>query len=222
MTLAARARTLSLWVRLLFFWMTEPVPRRIGLAILVVVLALGFTLRGGVTEREVRFVGLLLQILGIGTVAWGIRKTRALFGRPTLVGQFHAWLRRVPVYGGRVVFANVNITIPGASLHARGYASATVGPDASLEARTEALEKTVKLINERIDHTQNEMDQKFRSQADLLRQEEQTRTRDDQAIHEKLEASETGGLDISAIGALWLFVGVMLRTAAPEIAKCLN
>lgn len=220
MTLAAQTRTLTLWLRALWFWLTEP--RHFWLATFVVALALIFTLRRGVTEPEIRISGLLLQILGIGTVAWGIRETRALFGRPTLVAEFRAWLRRFPVYGGRVVSASVNITMPGLSLHARGSSSASAGPDASIEARIEALEKNVKLINERIDHTQNEMDQKFRSHADLLKQEEQTRGREDQAIREKLEATETGGLHISAMGVLWLFVGVTLSTAAPEIAKCLS
>ena len=220
MTLAAQTRTLLLWIRALWFWLTEP--RYFWLAVFVVALALSFTLRRGVTESEVRITGLLLQIFGIGTVAWGIRETRALFGRPTLVAEFRAWFCRFPVYGGRIVSASANITMSGASLHARGYSSASAGTDASVGARIEALEKNLKLINERIDHTQNEMDQKFRGHADLLEQEEQTRARDDQAIREKLEATETGGLHISAMGALWLFVGITLSTAAPEIAKCLN
>jgi len=175
-----------------------------------------------VTEPEVRITGLLLQILGIGTVAWDIRETRKLFGRPTLMGQFQAWLRRFPAYGGRDVSASVNITIPGASLHARGYAAAAARSNASVEERIDALEKNVTLVNARIDQTQNEMDQKFRGHADDLKQEERTRAREDQAIREKLEVTETGGLHISAMGALWLVVGVTLSTAAPEIAGCLN
>lgn len=66
------------------------------------------------------------------------------------------------------------------------------------------------------------MDQKFRSHADFLKREERTRAQEDQAIREKLEATETGGLHISAMGVLWLFIGVTLSTAATEIAKCLS
>lgn len=220
MSLTAQTRTLFSWIRALWFWLTEP--RHFWLATFVVALALGFTLRRGVTEPEVRITGMLLQILGIGTVAWGIRETRALFGRPTLMAQFRAWLHRFPVYGGRVVSASANITVPGASLHARGYVSTAARSNVSVEERIDALEKNVKLITERIDETQSEMDQRFRSHADLLKQEEHARAREDQAIGEKLEATETGGLQISAMGALWLFVGVTLSTAAPEIARWLN
>ena len=218
--LVAQTRTLFAWVRALWFWLTEP--RHFWLAIFVIAVALSFTLRRGVTEPEVRITGLLLQILGIGTVAWGIRETRALFGRPTLMAQFRAWLRRFPVYGERVVSANMNITIPGASLHARGYAFAATRSNASVEERIDALEKNVALINTRIDQTQNEMDQRFRSHVDDLKQEERNRAREDQSIREKLEATETGGLHISVMGALWLFVGVTLSTGASEIARWLN
>jgi hypothetical protein len=220
MSLTAQTRTLFSWFRALWFWLTEP--RHFWLATFVVAIALGFTLGRGVTEQEVRITGMLLQILGIGTVAWGIRETRALFGRPTLMAQFRAWLHRFPAYGGRVVSASTNITVPGASLHARGYVTTVARSNASVEERIDTLEKKVKLIHERIDQTQIEVDQMFRSHTDLLRQEEHTRAREDQSIREKLEVSEMGGLKISAMGALWLFVGVTLSTAAPEIARFLN
>src|SRR3546814_8710666 len=88
MSLAAQSRILIVWLRALWFWLTEP--RHFWLATFVVALALVFALRRGTTEPEIRISGLLLQILGIGTVAWGIRETRALFGRPTLVAESRA------------------------------------------------------------------------------------------------------------------------------------
>jgi len=220
MTLAAQTRTFVLWARALCLWLNEP--RHFWLAIVVVGAALIFSLRRGATEPEIRITGLILQILGVGTVAWGIRETRVLFGHPTLVDQFRAWRRRFPVYGGRTVFGSGNVAMKPASLHARGYTLASAGLNPTTETRVDALEKNVKLIHERIDHTQSEMDQKFRSHASLLEWEAQTRARDDQALREKLEVTETGGLHISAMGALWLFIGITLSTAAPEIAKWLN
>lgn len=209
-----------MWLKALGLWLAER--RHFWLAVFVVAIALLFALRRGVTEPEIRITGLLLQILGIATVAWGIRETRALFGRPSLVTLFREWLRRFPVYGGRIVSASANITLEGTTLHARGYVSANAGPDATVEARIEALEKNLRYTNERIDHTQGEMDQTFRRQDDLLEQEQQTRATEDQEILARLEVTETGGLHISAVGALWLFVGVTLSTAAPELAKCLK
>lgn len=220
MSLGKRAKTLFLWPRALWFWAVEP--RHFWIAVFVAAMALLFTMRRGVSEPETRIAGLVLQLLGIGTVAWGIRETRALFGHPSLLTLSRNWLRRFPPYGGRIVSGSISITESGDTVHGRGYGFANAGPEATVEARVETLERNVKFINERIDQAQGEMDQEFQMQAQLLTEEQQTRTKGDQEIREKLEATETGGLHISAMGALWLFLGVTLSTAAPEISRCLN
>jgi hypothetical protein len=66
------------------------------------------------------------------------------------------------------------------------------------------------------------MDEELRKTADALKREAQSRQTEDTAIREKLEATGTGGVHISAIGASWLFVGVVLSTAATEIAQLLK
>lgn len=209
-----------MWIRSLWFWLKEL--RLFWLALLVVALALGFSLRPGATEPEIRLVGLVLQVLGIGTVAWGIHRTRVLFGHPTFVDQLCSWLKRFPAGGKRVVSVTGNVTLPPLSVQGRGQTVASAGPNPTLDARIEALEKSVRLMNTRINQTQCQMDEGFRRRDELLNEEKQTRVKEDQALCEKLEATETGGLHISAMGALWLFVGVTLSTAAPEIAKYLS
>lgn len=66
------------------------------------------------------------------------------------------------------------------------------------------------------------MDEEFRKTAEALKNEEQTRQAEDNANRAKLEATGTGGVHISAIGASWLFVGVVLSTAGVEIAELLR
>jgi len=66
------------------------------------------------------------------------------------------------------------------------------------------------------------MDEKFQKTADKLKREEQSRQAEDSTIREKLEVTGTGGVHISVIGASWLFVGVILSTAAIEIAELLK
>ncbi len=55
-----------------------------------------------------------------------------------------------------------------------------------------------------------------------MKREEQVRQAEDNAIRMKLEATGTGGVHISAIGASWLFAGIILSTAATEIASLLK
>ena len=92
----------------------------------------------------------------------------------------------------------------------------------TIESLAEALEKNVTSIHERITQAQNEIDGEFRKAADALKNESQLRVTEDNLIREKLVATGTGGVHISAIGASWLFVGVILSTAAIEIADLLK
>lgn len=170
----------------------------------------------------IRLTGLVLQILGIGTVAWGISETRALFGHPSLVGKWRKWLARFPLLRQNTVFAAGSGSLVLAGGKVRGYGTVGPGQNATIESRVDALEKNVKSIHERISATQNEMDEEFQKTANALKEETHARKREDEEIRKNLEATGTGGVHISAIGASWLFVGVLLSTAAVEISKCLN
>jgi len=105
---------------------------------------------------------------------------------------------------------------------ARAHETHGPGANPTIEARLEALEKNVTSIHERISQTQKEMDEGFQKAADALKHEEKSRQAEDRAIREKLQATGTGGVHISAIGASWLFAGIILSTAAPQIAELLK
>jgi len=66
------------------------------------------------------------------------------------------------------------------------------------------------------------MDEGFQKITATLKCEEHSRQTEDSAIREMLEAAGTGGVHISAIGASWLFVRVILSTAAIELDKLLK
>ena len=76
-------------------WLWEM--KYLWLALGVNFVALAIALRPHTSEPVIRLTGLGLQILGIGTVAWGISETRALFGHPSLVGKWRKWLARFPL-----------------------------------------------------------------------------------------------------------------------------
>ncbi len=78
------------WLKRVVVWLAEP--RVAWLTLVVIGLSIAFVTHLGVTEREIRFTGLILQCLGIGTVAWGIRQTQKLFGWPGLFPLLRDWL----------------------------------------------------------------------------------------------------------------------------------
>ena len=171
-------------------------------------------------EAGFRLVGLGLQALGICAVAWGIHETRLLFDRPGVFGAMGGWLARRPRLSGRVV--SVGASLEFSSVVGRGRAHVTANPrDDTMAARVDALEKNVKLVHDRITGLGNELDDQGRELRESLEQERQSRTKETGQLRARLEASETGGLHLSAIGAAWLLTGVTLSIAAPELSRWL-
>ena len=201
-------------------WLVEA--RHAWLAGAVICAALVISFRPHTTESVIRLTGLVLQLLGIGTVIWGISETRALFGHASLTSKARAWLGRFPLLRRNIVVAAGSVAFSATLDKARAHVTHGPGANPTIETRLEALEKNVTSIHERISQTQKEMDEELRKTADALKREEQSRQAEDRAIREKLEATGTGGVHISAIGASWLFVGVILSTAATEIAELLQ
>ena len=208
-------------MRSLWPWLAEA--RYAWLAAGIIMAALVFSLRPHTPEPVIRLTGLALQVLGIGTVIWGISETRALFGHPSFAAKAKSWLGRCPLMRQNFVSAAGDGLIGIATCKARGHSThEPAGPNPTIEARLESLERNITLIHDRISSAEKEMADEFRKTSEAIRTEEQARQAEDNAIHAKLEVTGTGGVHISAIGAGWLFVGVVLSTAAGEIAELLR
>ena len=190
---------------------------------LIVVIASGLiALRPGTSEQVIRLTGLVLQILGIGTVAWGISETRALYGHKPFYAIFVSWTMRFPLLGRTIHLKGAMLS--GSATISGGRAHGTVGvaPGATLEQRVDALEKNLPLIHARITAAEQDIDKKVQIVADKVSAEEAMRKSEDETLAKRLESTATGGVHISAIGAVWLFVGVILSTAALEIEHWLK
>ena len=208
--------TLSTRITALWSWFAKP--RFVWIALGVVVLALVGVLRPGTSEPTIRIVGLVLQLMGIGTVIWGISETRNLFGHPSLSSKVRAWLGEFPLRR-RPIVINASVGAFGSSsAKARGYATHGPGPSPTTETRLDALEKNILVLHERVSGVERDMDAGLRKGGEALESEINARSAEDHAIREKLEATGTGGVHISAIGAFWLFAGVILSSASVELA----
>ena len=201
-------------------WLAEA--RHAWLPVAIIVVALVVSLRPHTGEPVIRLTGLFLQLMGIATVIWGISETRALFGHPSLMRKAKTWLGRFPLLRRNVVIGVGGVSLSTSTGKAQAYGTHGPGPKPTVDSRLNALEKNVTAIHERIKETHAEMDEGFQKSADALKREEQSRLAEDAAIRERLEATGTGGVHISAIGASWLFVGVILSTASVEIAALIK
>lgn len=206
-------------IKLLWSWLFEARFAWLALGVIFFALMACFL---NTSEPTIRITGLSLQLLGISTVIWGISETEALFGNQSLLFKVKSWCGRFPLLRSNVVASGDMASLSLGTCNAKAYGTHGTSPNPTTENRLDALEKNISLIHERINGTENEMDEAFRKIKDVLKVEVQTREIEDSSILGKLEATGLGGVHISLIGALWLFVGVILSTAAIEIARLLG
>jgi len=208
------------WIKALLRWAFEPRP--FWLCILVLGLSLSLLFVGPAGESKIRLIGLVLQLSGIVTVAWGLRETRRLFGYPTLFRHVMGWLEHFPKYNPPSISGTMEGAFPGISLEASGYTWQSFAPDAPIEKRLSAIEANLKDVDERLNQVQQHLHYETRKISSELHEERTAREKEDLKTRRKLELSQTGGLSISAVGLVWLFLGLILSTASPEIAMSLD
>jgi hypothetical protein len=205
------------WSTALLSWLAEA--HLLWLALGVVALALVASLHRGTTDLQIRSDGLVLQLLGIGTVAHGIHETRKFFGRPGILSLLRDWLSRFPRWRRQVIVGTGTGSLGLASLHARAHVWTPMDPLAPVDAQVKALIQNVERLNQSLIQVQQEMDAALGRVTAALGEERTTRSKDVAELQKRLEIAETGGLHITFVGVIWLVVGVVLTTLSPEILR---
>lgn len=212
-------KNFTLWIKGILRWFISP--HLLWITIVVLAAAIVQVLYICNSEASFRITGLILQILGIGTVAYGIRDTRKMFGHPSFLSLLRDWFMRFPKFGGQIRSFAANIKATSMTSNARGHV--WINPiDASNEERIKALEANLEAVNLRLCQTQNQIDQCDREIKRSFKKEYDIRTKANRQILQKLEAAETGGIYISAMGVLWLFVGVIMSSIPTELSQLIK
>jgi hypothetical protein len=208
------------WLRRLRSWLLEA--SLVWIAMLIIAGALALSFRPGSSELHVRIAGMVLQWLGIGTVALGLHKTRQLFERPSFWNLLRNWGARFPRWRGRIIAGIGTATGGSVALSSRGYGWYNVDPAASIDERVDALAKNVERLNKHLIQVQTDLDTEGKLRSDALQAEQASRLQADEGLKSRLEATATGGLHISFVGAIWLFVGITLSSLPNELAAILK
>ena len=186
---------------------------------IVVVIFAGPILLFQPTEPQIRLGGLFLQLLGLSTVLSGISQTRKLFNLPSLLTVAVRWLMSFPKFRLERRVARMIGQAGEFDLAARMKARHQAGPDASLEDRVRVLEANLQLLDQQSDNLQHQLDEANRQANSALAAESQSRERALDNLREKLTLTETGGLDVSLMGLIWLMVGLVITTASIELSR---
>ena len=212
--------SLTRFGRFVILWLGEVYLAWMLLATLAIALLFGFW--PPPSEHSVRVSGWVLELCGLFTVAWGLRETRRQFGRPGIGFLVRAWWSRRPRLGGKVVTASATASLGAMSAAGRAYGWRNVTANATVEERVSALEANVKDVNDRVNTALRELDQEVRTRGEAVKTERSERQHAIQQVERKMEAVETGGLSLSAVGIVWLAVGLTLSTIPVELLALLK
>jgi hypothetical protein len=170
-------------------------------------------------EPRLRIAGLLLQLLGIGAVAYGLREIRLLFRLPSQRQIAVGWFKRFPrLKEDAVVVVGSAATMAGAGA-VTAYGTVSLPPTASLEERIAALEQDRQRTWALMGEIQGRMEQEARVRKSELESERGERTVQDEKTRKLLEEAAVGGLYLEITGIAWLLIGVICATASSEIAN---
>jgi len=170
-------------------------------------------------ENRVRYCGLVLQVLGIGTVVFGITSKRRLFGRPSLLEHVRNWLSKRPRWGVARQFV---LVAEPASLSLSGSARLSVwrgvGPEASLEDRMAAAEANLTTLRTELGDLADQVRAEAGQRVEAVNAERQAREAAVRDLRVHLEGLGAEGLHMEMTGVFWLVMGVVLATMPGEIA----
>jgi hypothetical protein len=171
------------------------------------------------SECHFRYLGLGLQCIGILSVLFGINRTREHFNKPSLLAGATTWLKSIPRFRNRERFTLEIADSTHGQSTSRVVLRQHAGPNATIEDRVRVLESNYDSLDSRTQLAQEQIDQANHERREALAAERQERERQVDALTRKLVLTETGGLDLSLMGLLWLILGLVLSTASQELSR---
>ncbi len=211
------------WFREIYRWVRRvPITNHYWWAIAVASSSIAVVGAAGWTEKAFRLAGMSLQLGGVLTVAWGILKTRADFGQPTVRSQFKRWATMFPPLHPPTTTATGISVLPGPVGEGYGYSAHGPAADRTIEGRLEHLESIVKKLEMAQGRTHIAVLQAEKKAQQALDTQARQLSGQIDAVARKIEATATGGVHVSAVGVVLLFVGTVLGSAALELRQLLT
>ena len=212
-----KIRLIRIWLMQVAKWLWRA--RGIGVAFGPVIACVGALVYLHWAEPSIRVAGLALQLFGLASVAKGVSDMRRQFGHPTIVARVGAFFNDWPRIPSPIT-GNVDITLRGvAAVSSAGSVTWSVATEPTTDARLLALEQRVNEIATKAANDNAELRSQIRKHVEQLDVETARRSEGDARLHQQLEMSATGGLDLSLYGVVWLFFGIIFSTVSPEIAR---
>jgi hypothetical protein len=198
------------WLRWLF---VSPWPFWICVIVIVAAGLFAWVCPWHDTESRMRWAGTALQLAGLVLTAVGILQTRALFHLPSPAAILRGWFAERPKWRteARLEASTVGLTMRGFAPHL----SKSPGADRPIDERIAWLVAQLDKLEQQIGVSLRQVTDAAAAQ---VSEERNARIAEDAEINKRLKLSATGGLNLSAVGLIWLVLGTVLAGFAPELA----
>lgn len=211
-----------LWFRIMRGWSCEQRMLWVTLFVLGIAAVFAWWWPWGCGTDRIRYAGTLLQVFGFITVWLGIDETRKLFGFKRSFIAFWEWLRRCPWRGPRKIYGSGNLSVALGGVSATGSVGMVTAPGLSVEQRLDWLTRRVEEMDRAhtaaLDRVRGDLE---RAKHAIDRESEERKTTTTQ-LAELLKRAQTGGLDMSLGGLVWLTVGVVATCIPDELGRLLG
>lgn len=176
------------------------------------------TVAGTPSDFRLRAWGMFLQLLGAYTVWHDLTGTAREFGAGGLLQRNLAWLK-AGLGLGRVVLSASGTAISSTSGSGRIRQRPAMDKNASLDERIAVLERYVEYIDIDVAGAFAELTQQKHELSAKIDEKARVLQAAIRSTEVRLKNALVGNYSVLLFGAAWLFVGIVLSSVAPEIAK---
>jgi len=175
-------------------------------------------------STQVRYAGVSLETLGFVLVAIGIRETRKLFERPSLMANLAEWSRfvvnafRSQQHSSMAsVTGRLNLTLPALEWKGTGTVR-----ESTLQDRVEILERGLQSLRDVVRENLQRQDNRLTEIDSAVRDEKSERVSAIANASYKVEQLAVGGLQYEIVGLIWVVVGTLASNLPDEVAKLIS
>ncbi len=168
-------------------------------------------------ERDARWLGWLLQIVGFFIIAWGYVSDARKNGRLTP----KRWLKQFPSpFAARVASGSMNASEDGSdTFSAGGFVTQSVTAFSTIEERLTALEANTKTYFDAIQVQIIEIKSKQSNLAGEFSELNSNMKVSTHSLSEKIDDSVSGKVQLNLFAVALFLVGITVATLSPEIAS---
>ncbi|MEP7307940.1 MAG: hypothetical protein ABJA98_20750 [Acidobacteriota bacterium] len=167
----------------------------------------------------VRYVGTVLQMLGLYVVLRAINGAQKLFNRPTLGASFRDWSRRL-----RSAFRPSRHVLQ--AITGVGAVSVTGNPSAVLIQAPRTIEDRVRVLEQGLASLRSDLDLKISTVTTAISKVEASVTRESDerskalnALTATIDSFAVDDLHLEMVAAVWLFFGIIGTSIPQEAAR---